>query len=123
MIAVYGVRGAPGHRYRHVTTKAEAEAFFDECRAGDPASNLPTELLADPMARGIYLEANPIFRINKERVAHGLCRHCGGRVPCWSEFGDVAAGVQHTRRSMPSVTRSRRQRSRQLAFGNFAHYL
>lgn len=30
----------------------------------------------------------------RERVKAGLCRHCGGPVPCWSAFGDVAPGVR-----------------------------
>lgn len=38
-------------------------------------------------------------RINRGRVADGLCRHCGGPCPCWSRFGDVSPGVQHTETS------------------------
>jgi len=27
-----------------------------------------------------------------KREAAGTCRHCGGSVPCWSTFGDIAVG-------------------------------
>lgn len=27
-------------------------------------------------------------KIQRERAAAGLCRHCGGSIPCWSDFGD-----------------------------------
>lgn len=33
-------------------------------------------------------------RIAAERLAAGVCRHCGGPVPCWSPFGDRAVGVR-----------------------------
>lgn len=33
-----------------------------------------------------------IARVNREREAAGVCRHCGGPVPCWSPFGDKAVG-------------------------------
>jgi len=36
------------------------------------------------------------------RKAAGVCRHCGGPVPCWSPYGDVRVGVRHPR------TRTRR---------------
>lgn len=113
MIAIYGVRGSIHHRHKYVTTKADAESWFGECRAWTEARHpaaigQPTEVMADGLALDIkgpngmpaYPEADPIVRLNREREAMGLCRHCGGRVPCWSEFGDVAAGVQHTRRSI-----------------------
>ena len=35
-------------------------------------------------------------RLRAERVAAGQCRHCGGPVPCYSEFGDQAIGKRHT---------------------------
>lgn len=34
-------------------------------------------------------------RIAAERVEAGLCRHCGGPVPCWSPYGDVRPGERH----------------------------
>ena len=37
-----------------------------------------------------------IERINRMRTEAGVCRHCGGPVPCWSPFGDSAVGVQAT---------------------------
>ncbi len=41
-----------------------------------------------------------IRRLEDERSARGLCRHCGGPVPCWSAFGDAAVGVRHTQRTL-----------------------
>jgi len=35
-----------------------------------------------------------LARISADRVAAGTCRHCGGAVPCWSDFGDVRVGVR-----------------------------
>ena len=40
-----------------------------------------------------------LARLDRERVAAGVCRHCGGPVPCWSPYGDVRVGVRHDRRS------------------------
>lgn len=34
-------------------------------------------------------------RLNDTRVAAGVCRHCGGRVPCWSPSGDWAVGLAY----------------------------
>jgi hypothetical protein len=33
-------------------------------------------------------------RLAAERQARGRCRHCGGAVPCWSDYGDVEVGVR-----------------------------
>lgn len=38
--------------------------------------------------------------IDAKRVAAGVCRHCGGPVPCWSPFGDRAVGKRHTAKSL-----------------------
>jgi hypothetical protein len=35
-----------------------------------------------------------ITRIERDRMLRGDCRHCGGPVPCWSQFGDVRVGVR-----------------------------
>lgn len=35
-----------------------------------------------------------IQKMDAERVAAGQCRHCGGKIPCWSAFGDVRPGVR-----------------------------
>jgi hypothetical protein len=35
-----------------------------------------------------------------DRAAKGLCRHCGGPVPCYSGFGDSKPGVLHTKRTL-----------------------
>lgn len=34
-----------------------------------------------------------IRELEASRLARGVCRHCGGPVPCWSPFGDVEPGV------------------------------
>lgn len=31
-----------------------------------------------------------------KRVNAEQCRHCGGKTPCWSPFGDAAPGRRHT---------------------------
>jgi hypothetical protein len=31
-------------------------------------------------------------QLDAARVAAGLCRHCGGKLPCWSMFGDYLPG-------------------------------
>jgi len=36
----------------------------------------------------------PVTEIDRARVAAGVCRHCGGAVPCPSAFGDVRVGVR-----------------------------
>jgi hypothetical protein len=41
--------------------------------------------------------ATQLRRIARDRVAAGVCRHCGGAVPCSSEFGDVRVGVRRKR--------------------------
>ena len=38
-------------------------------------------------------------QLDAKRVAAVACRHCGGRLPCWSEYGDVAVGRRHSRQS------------------------
>lgn len=39
-------------------------------------------------------------KIDADRIAAGVCRHCGGSIPCWSNFGDHAIGVRHTRQTL-----------------------
>lgn len=34
-------------------------------------------------------------RVEATRVAQRVCRHCGGRVPCWSDAGDWAVGLRY----------------------------
>jgi hypothetical protein len=41
--------------------------------------------------------------LEARRAAAGLCRHCGGPVPCWSEFGDHAPGVRQTRKTLKQL--------------------
>ena len=41
-----------------------------------------------------------LARIEATYMERGACRHCGGRVPCWSPSGDVAVGVRHTARTL-----------------------
>jgi len=33
-------------------------------------------------------------QLYRERLEAGVCRHCGGPVPCWSPDGDIAVGVR-----------------------------
>jgi len=40
-----------------------------------------------------------IKELDKQRVKQGVCRHCGGPVPCWSYFGDQRVGKRHTQNS------------------------
>jgi hypothetical protein len=49
----------------------------------------------DPLARVTSEQPTP-QEINAKRVADGVCRHCGGRIPCYSEYGDRAVGKRHT---------------------------
>jgi hypothetical protein len=35
--------------------------------------------------------------VDRIRVEAGVCRHCGGPVPCWSPHGDVEVGVRRGR--------------------------
>ena len=34
------------------------------------------------------------------RVHKGVCRHCGGPIPCYSELGDREVGKTHTAASI-----------------------
>jgi hypothetical protein len=36
-----------------------------------------------------------IKQLDRERVKQGVCRHCGGPVPCWSPYGDAGVGVRY----------------------------
>jgi hypothetical protein len=47
-----------------------------------------------------------IQAIYAKRVAAGVCRHCGGPVPCWSDFGDAKVGVWHTKRSLTAMRKA-----------------
>jgi hypothetical protein len=38
----------------------------------------------------------PLAKLYADRVKAGVCRHCGGSVPCWSPYGDAAIGKRHT---------------------------
>jgi hypothetical protein len=48
-----------------------------------------------------------LARLHLQRKKAGVCRHCGGPVPCWSSFGDQAVGVKHTDASYRAMTRVR----------------
>lgn len=41
--------------------------------------------------------------LDRMRVERGVCRHCGGPVPCHSEFGDQRVGVRHSTRSWKAM--------------------
>ena len=36
-----------------------------------------------------------LAKLKAERLAEGVCRHCGGAIPCWSPWGDKAVGVRN----------------------------
>jgi len=59
----------------------------------------PAGVEAARKARAARPELAELDRIEAARVAAGVCRHCGGPVPCWSAFGDVEVGVKHEARS------------------------
>lgn len=37
--------------------------------------------------------------IDLVRAARGVCRHCEGPLPCWSEWGDKAPGKRNRRKA------------------------
>ena len=39
--------------------------------------------------------SSALATLDRKRIDAGLCRHCGGKLPCWSPFGDVRPGVRH----------------------------
>lgn len=45
--------------------------------------------------------------IDRMRTEKGVCRHCGGPVPCYSEFGDQRVGVRHSGRSHAALLKRR----------------
>jgi hypothetical protein len=47
-----------------------------------------------------------LAELARERIAVGVCRHCGGPVPCWSEFGDQRVGVRHSTHSHRAMRRA-----------------
>ena len=57
----------------------------------------------DPNAKAGDRTRERLARIEAERMAAGLCRHCGGLLPCWSQFGDRGLGKRHTRKSLASL--------------------
>jgi hypothetical protein len=46
-------------------------------------------------------------RLHSDRVARGVCRHCGGPTPCWSMFGDQRPGKRHTDESYAAYAAER----------------
>lgn len=50
-------------------------------------------------------ERDMLRNLNRERVARGVCRHCGGKIPCWSPYGDRAIGKRHTAASFRKTTK------------------
>ncbi len=54
------------------------------------------------------LNAQALKRIDEDRVARGVCRHCGGPLPCWSPSGDARPGVRNPR---PPRKRHRKEAS------------
>ena len=44
-------------------------------------------------------------KLDAERVAAGVCRHCAGPLPCWSLYGDARLGVRHTAATLAKAKR------------------
>ena len=49
-----------------------------------------------------------IRQIKRLRVLRTVCRHCGGRLPCWSEFGDYTVGRKHTRKTWTATQKEKK---------------
>jgi hypothetical protein len=64
----------------------------------------PSEFDRRAYARARNVRA--IARLRLEREELGVCRHCGGAVPCSSEFGDQSVGVRHSSASLRRVRRA-----------------
>jgi hypothetical protein len=44
-------------------------------------------------------EIRGLAALEEARVKKGVCRHCGGVVPCWSiDFGDYRVGERYPKR-------------------------
>lgn len=59
--------------------------------------------LTEEMKKAPPIAALTPAQIDAMRVAKGVCRHCGGPVPCHSEFGDQRVGVRHSTRSWTAM--------------------
>jgi len=56
------------------------------------------------------LVAAAMRRLDRARLARGVCRHCGGAVPCWSDmFGDVEVGKRWSQLTEKQRTQARRR--------------
>jgi hypothetical protein len=51
------------------------------------------------------VETQLLRDLNAQRTAAGVCRHCGGPLPCWSSFGDQRVGVRHSNRTYEAMLR------------------
>lgn len=56
----------------------------------EPETTPPFQL---PRAQPRHSTCAMVDQLFRERLEAGVCRHCGGPVPCWSPDGDVAVGV------------------------------
>lgn len=76
-----------------------------EAAPGEPG-NAGSTLRAADATRPASLNTRALALIREleaRRAAAGHCRHCDGPIPCWSEFGDHAPGVRHTRRTLKQL--------------------
>ncbi len=69
----------------------------------EPDRIAPFEIPRAPKPHGACVMLEELYR---ERLAAGVCRHCGGPVPCWSPDGDVAIGVKHGDHRRPLTSRT-----------------
>ena len=49
-----------------------------------------------------------LVALERKRADAGTCRHCGGRVPCWSPYGDSAPGKRHTSKTLDAMHKAGR---------------
>lgn len=63
--------------------------------------------MTEQRARDMDL-ADKCREIDRKRVSAGLCRHCGGPIPCRSMSGDYKLGRRHTPATMSACADAER---------------
>lgn len=69
----------------------------------EPDRIAPFEIPQALKSRAACVMLEELYR---ERLAAGVCRHCGGPVPCWSPDGDAGIGVKHAEQRRPLTGRA-----------------
>ena len=62
----------------------------------------PRNAIVCRCAGKVMTPADRLARVHRDRIAAGVCRHCGGPVPCASAFGDIRVGVRRGQRRATS---------------------